>query len=575
MRYRLSRRTWSVGATLVVFGCASAGGPAPGESGSTAREHVALEQLGETRWRATYHLDEPARVLHFQRPATFYRERVWDVMTPGYEFAREGDLQVLQLIEGATPRDEIVVEFDQFTGQLTAEYELFVEFSDGGRAIYTGHLYVRPDARDMVRTVSLAPSAGENAVIRGGVYSGPTVWTDDYADGTYVFFGSNTPLTTDEVIVVFDDGLPAWLRAEFDAWLPRLFALYRDRMGAALPWKPLVLYGHQDSDQEGYSYGGGTLTGLIQLTVSGSAWTESSTAGRQLALGFLAHEIAHLWNGQLTTNNGTDPWVHEGSADEMSDRLLFEFGVLEGWAVHERREEALNGCFMRLQRTSIKEATDSQVTYECGQVMALWTEAAIRAAGSDTDLFGFWRALVEKSLRPDSTYEIGVYDAERYLDVVGSFGVSEEMRSRMRRALEGAGDPVPIIVSGLHAAGLELEAGGRPSSNSRGQLARSALSHVMGGACNGRYSFSGVRALQTYPIEDCAPFAEALLIDRIDGFEVAVEGEMIYDAIVDTCAAGGSVRFEDSGSGETREVRCEQPLAPRPSWYSFVGFPNP
>jgi hypothetical protein len=375
--------------------------------------------------------------------------------------------------------------------------------------------------------------------------------------------------------VVFDSGLPEWLRSEFDEWLPRLFALYRDRMGAALPWKPLVLYGHQDSDQEGYSYGGGTLTGLIQLTVSGSAWTESSTAGRQLALGFLAHEIAHLWNGQLSTNNGTDPWVHEGSADELSDRLLQEFGVLEDWALRERRVEALNGCFMRLQGAPIKEATDSQVAYECGQVMALWTEAAIRKTGADADLFGFWRALVEESLRPDSLYEVGVYDADRYLEVVGSFGVSEEMRSRMRRALEGAGDPVTTIVSGLHAAGLDLREGGRPSRNSRSQLARIALSHVMGAACNGRYSFSGVQALQTYPIDDCVPFAEGLLIDRIDGFDVAVEGEMIYDAIVDACAAGGLVRFESAGSGEAREVACGQSLAPRPSWYSIVAPANP
>ena len=545
----------------IAVGASSLVAQAP--AGTSAAESIVVEATPAGTWRATYRLSRPTERLEFVRPANFYRARVWTVATPGYGFEFEGGMQYLVARESSAVTDEIVVEFPEYTSQLSAEYELFVKFSDGGRAIYTGHLYARPDGRDAINTLELAPLPGENLVIRGGVHDGPIVWTDEYGDGTYAFYGSTEPLETDVVIAVLDQGLPGWLRDEFDAWIPRVFDWYRERLGQSLPWKPLVLYGHQASRDEGYSYGGGTLTGLIQLTVSGESWTRPSDAAREIALGFVAHEVAHLWNGQLTSNRGTDPWIHEGSADALADQLLFEFGVLDEAAVARRQTNALNGCFLRLGGDAIKQSRHSRTPYECGHAMALWTEAAIGRARPDIDLLDFWAALVDEALR----YE-GVYDTERYLGVVGSFGVSGDVLDRMRHAVVGGGgDAVDLVVEGLRDAGVPLETGGEPTREYRRELARQAMSHVMSTACSGRYSYNGVETFRTFPIAGCEPFVEEMEVEEIAGAGVPSEGDQIYDRVVAACA--GDSMVELSGPGGSRDVVCDKPLRPRRPWYSL------
>lgn len=528
-------------------------------------ESVTLEQVAERRWRATYRLAGPTSALEFQRPADFYRERIWTVVTPGYAFDRDEDAQLLAVQSGGEPVDEIVVEFGEFTDPLPLEYELFVPFADGGRALYTGHLYASPDSGRMVRTLDLVPPPGESLIIRGGVHQGPLHWTDEYGDGTYAFFGDARPIETEVVIAVFDEGLPDWLRDEFDDWLPRLFDLYRERLGAALPWKPLVLYGHRPSDQEGFSYGGGTLTGLIQLTVTGDAWNEPSADGRATALGFLAHEVAHMWNGQLISNGGRDIWTHEGAADALADRLLLEFGVFDEAAHRGREETALNGCILRLGDGGIGDSDDPEVPYECGQVMAMWTVAAIGQGGDDTDLLEFWRALIASALGND-----GEYDAERYFEVLASFGVTDEVTLAMRTAVAGTdGAAVEALVTGLRRAGLGLIQDDDSTPAYRYELARRAMGHLMGSACGGRFSYSGVQRFRTFPIEGCAPFEEALVIESIEGLEVASDGDRIYDQIVAACRSGDTValRGPDSAVG----VPCTVRMAPRRPWYSLAG----
>lgn len=532
-----------------------------------ADESISVEQVGDGRWRAVYRLAAPTASLEFQRPATFYRERVWTVVTPGYAFRREGDMQVLGLADDAEPSREIVVEFGEFTDPLRAEYELFVPFQDGGRALYTGHLYARPDGRDMIRTLSVAPPPDESLVLRGGVHDEPIHWTDAYGDGTYLFFGDADPIETEIGIFVLDRGLPTWIREEFSASLPRLLDLYRERLGAALPWKPLVLYGYEADGTGGFEYAGGTLTGLVQMTAIGEAWREPSAEGSAAALAFLAHELAHLWNGQLTTNGGEHSWTHEGSADAIANRVLLEFGAQGEPAFLAREEAALNACRIRLGGRGVEGANDPRVPYACGQAMALWTEAAIAGADDDADLFGFWRALIAAAL-PDG----GRYDADRYFEIVSSFGVDARTVEAMRRAVDAEAEgTAEAIADGLRRAGVELREGDRPPAPDRGDLAGRAMSHLMGGACDGRYSYNGGDRFRTFAIEGCAPFAEPRTISHIDGLDVATEGDRIYDRVVEACRAGATVVL--TAEPADVEVVCDAALAPRPAWVTVEGIP--
>ncbi len=545
-------------------------GPAPGRPAVG----IAVERLEPGRWRVTYSFDERLALLRFQRTAGFYREDVWTIATPGYRFARREDDQVIERAPGAPGRRELVVEFGEYTEPLPREYELFVPFADGGLAFYTGHLYGRSETAEesgpMVRDLDIRPPAGTRAVVGGRVYGAPFRWSDSIGDGTYVYIGDTAPLESDDMIAIVDRGLPEWLRTQFQTWLPRLFALYTERFGVELPWKPVVLYGFEDSDRPGFSSGGGTLTGLVQLTVSGTAWKEPSPEAEELALGLLAHEAAHLWNGQLVGSvEGREPWMHEGSADALSARLLREFEVIDAQRLRERNESAINACLERVEGTSVNASGEPRVPYDCGQLMALWTEAALRHAGAGEDLFGLWRALIAAALERGSPGpgSRGRYDQALYLRVLGDMGVPDAVRGRMTAFLDDPGvDHAALAVAGLGAEGLRLEPSDDPPPEYGAELARRAMVHLMSEACDGRYSFDSGPALRTYAIDGCAPFAKPLEVHYIAGARVDGEGVALFDRVAELCRRGEPVSLGDADGGTIAAVSCERAPASRRPW---------
>src|ERR1041384_5675901 len=96
------------------------------------------EEPDGEHWRATWHLQQPARELRFEREGTPFRSSVFEVLSTGFKFARDGDAEVLRT-EGAAVSD-ITVRFPEYTRLLEKDYEFFQKFTDGSVAIYTGHL---------------------------------------------------------------------------------------------------------------------------------------------------------------------------------------------------------------------------------------------------------------------------------------------------------------------------------------------------------------------------------------------------------------------------------------------------
>src|SRR6185503_4914726 len=163
------------------------------------------------------------------------------------------------------------------------------------------------------------PPQGTHVVVGGRVERGVAAFLDSLDDGTYAYIGTAKPIETPDVLAIVDSSMPAWLRELFDRNLPALFHEYAKRFGTALPWKPVVLFSF-DSSGTGYSSGGGTLTGLISMVLTGSAWRTPSRTAMEQGFHLIAHESAHLWNGQLVSNanSGRGAWMHEGSADAMA-----------------------------------------------------------------------------------------------------------------------------------------------------------------------------------------------------------------------------------------------------------------
>ncbi len=536
--------------------------------------YITVERLEDATWRATFHLPAPVAALRFQRPAAFYREQVWEVLTPGYRLRRDGDWQTLELSEAAQPVSEIAVAFEEYTSPIPKEYELFLRFTAGGVAFYTGHLYAQPvgdaylENAEYIRTLRLKTPAGAQAIVRGSVRKGALNWTDELGDGTYIYMGNETPIETDHLIAVVDRGIPEWLRLQLHSRLPELLAAYAERLGASLPWKPVVLYSFDDADVPGLSSGGGTLTGLIQLAITGSGWRERTPDAEEHAFSLLAHEAAHLWNGQLVESPGDgESWMHEGAADAMADDLLLELGAIDADRHREKLQTAINQCSLGLEGEPVNVAHRRgafRVFYDCGHVMAEWTKAALRQVDPQADLYTFWRDLIAAAQGLD-----GSYDEDLYFDVLGEAGVPDDVRSAMRSFLSTP-NAIAVAIEGLTASGLSVRAGeGTPPPDFQRELARRALLHLMVQACR-RVSFRSYgRAFVTDAIDGCPPFRESIEIHLIEGHSVADEGLGVHDRVAERCRAEEPVRLQAEDGTRVGSVGCRSTLPSAPAWYEL------
>jgi hypothetical protein len=563
---------WKFG-LLSLATCTAACGPvSDGPEGTVVLERADRPGI----WRATYELATPTRELRFERPAAFYRERVWTVVTPGWEMAREGDEQVLASSSSASAGDRIVVEFPEYTDVLAKEYEFFQSFTDGSVAVYTGHLYVTPEqdadasGAAALRRVELVPGPDEHVVVRGEVRQDRFVWRDEAGDGTYAYFGAIRPLETDEMVAIVDPGAPPWLVEQMNAMLPELFATYTERFAEALPWKPVVIFNFEDVEMDGLSSGGGTLTGLVQMTAQGAGWHQATPESAEQLLYLIAHEAAHLWNGQLHAyKDPSDSWMHEGSADAFADLALEQAGRIDASRLTERRTDALNQCVSGLVPGALSESAarrQYRSYYACGNVIALWSAAAVSdSAESPERLFEIWRTLFERS------GEDGRYDRETYFEALAELGARPAAVAALREFVDATHeDPVSAVSELMERVGVELQRLDRSMPELRRDRAATALRHVMARACDGRIGFyTEGRRFRTEPIEGCEPFASELRVVAIEGHEATAAGDLALAATADRCARGEPVELWLDDGGVVR-VPCDVPPPPVPATLAFV-----
>lgn len=525
---------------LLLAGCATAPPPRP---------LVTLQPDGDF-WRATWQLPAPARELRFDRPADAFRKDHFEVLTPGYAFARDGEHEVLRT--DGEPASTIAVRFKPFARHLPKDYEFFQLFSDGSVAIYTGHLLAKQD-EVLIRDFRFVPRAGERIVSGGKRHSSPVAWTDVPGQGTYVYFGSIVPMESKDTISIVDPGLPDWLEKRTRDALPRLFDLYARRLGAKLPERPTVLFSYKLSENSGYFSSGGTLPGLIQLGIDGTGWQTESEEGLLQLLHFLAHEAAHLWNGQIVQYpEEAQAWMHEGSADGLAERALVDMGVMDEARFLRYQTEALNQCRRGLGTEPLQTAAKRgrfELYYSCGNTLALLTEKL-----ADRDLFSFWSSLVARALaKPGKNY-----DAADYYALLG------DDADTIRAFVERPASP-DALTAALQSRGVTISTPDSPPSEYGQPLARDALIHLLAGVCTGNYGFNTTATGFTIktPV-NCKGLNSGDVVELIGGHHVLRTGHLAWDHVQEHCGTTQPVLL--GIAGRTVELPCTKPVAARPAY---------
>ena len=521
---------------------------------------VVLHQLEHDRWRAEYRFDEPVEALRFVRRPPF-RVDEWTVATEGLELVR---LDRDDFVVGDKPFTRLTLELPTNTDWLLKDYELVNRYTDGGLIFYTGHLDVYPVKRgangdwvtvDRYRggprpTVRyrFEPLPETSVRIPGG--------GGDYASnehGVYVYFGSAEPIATDDVLAIVDPGLPPHLRATFDAYLPRLFALYEDQLGHTLSQRPTIYFTARQGDGNGYSTHGGVTGGVVQLTVEADFANPPQQLEERL-IHLIAHESAHLWNGNAFRHDHSagSSWLHEGSADVLAELALTRLGYYDQDQLMTFAERQATECARGLSRMRLFDAADQQrfdLMYSCGAVIAHLTDAAV----GEQSLFDFWARLF------DTASATGEYTAADYFALVWELGGREAADTIYRLVHEQHEDSFEFVRQALVAAGFKVEVEIGPAADDISGSAR-ALSHLMGQDCKGSYSiYTETDVLKIAGVPGCAHFENEVFypVTHVAGHPVT-DGAGVDDAIARLCGTDDPVPLTLQ-DGADLAVPCAKP----------------
>jgi hypothetical protein len=544
---------------FTIAGCASKSRAISSEQSPLS---IHIKRLkSEDSWLVTYKLPKPVRKLVFNRQTSQFRRDHWKILSTNISLAMvDGE----ESLVSETDFDEVRVKIGSYYEMTPNDYEFFFKYSDGSLMMYTGHFLAK--GYD-VASYSFESTPGDRTVILGRVFGESVVrWDDTSGEGTYVYFGKIKPLENARLTAIVDPGLPRWLRDETLRMLPKLIDFYATKTGVPLDFKPVVFFNFEPDANHGWSQTGGTLPGLVHLSIKGEPKAKDSRERKLRLFEWLAHEMAHFWNGRMFKHDDSADWMHEGGADAFKHRALSALKLSTPARMMEAHNTALNDCAEGLQGISLDQSgleRRFKNQYDCGMILALITERAISKKGG-LDLFEFWKRLFARATRDGSNH---VYSEEMYFELLDKITGDSTASKRLSRLVHEKADDWPsVLKTTLNEAGLPVEFTETPVSQEAGRgFGRKALKEVMKADCGGRYGLtSGPGIYATEGFSECKAFTVPMGVDKIEGYDLFNAGHSAYDAVYRKCAAAGTIEVGVASPHQrTFKVSCTKPIEKR------------
>jgi len=359
-------------------------------------------------WIITYKIPHDVYALVFDRQGNHFRQKNWEVVTPGLQIETIQDMVVIKSKSGERFR-EVRIKHNSYFKPFQKDYEFFIKYSGFDRLIYLGHYSIFPmENKDekidyeskfwkkkFKTEYSFKLKSSEKIIIDGVVHHNSLVnWVDLKSKGTYVFWGEQHPVEKQNLIILTDKNVPYWIEADVNKYLPKIFEFLEKKFDLALNFKPVIYLNFEKTTKKRLRNKGGTLPGLIQLTFKGSDWKIKNKESKEWLFWFLAHEATHLWNGQLLRySSSKHAWMHEGSADAFASRVLRHFGLIDDNTfieyIKKSKIKCLNGLESGIALIESSKLRKFGNYYDCGHLIAQMTEQSLKKE----DLFNFYRAL--------------------------------------------------------------------------------------------------------------------------------------------------------------------------------------
>ncbi len=530
-------------------------------------------QRSDDSWKISYKLPSKVKALIFNRQTNTFRHNNWKVESEDLEIKLINEQEYVVSKTGKE-FDSLLLSHNSYYKYTPKDYEFFFKYSDGDVLMYTGHydvfpLFKKVDLKNGVKDwpenrplteYTLLRSSNEQIIIMGSVYDKNEVrWIDTKGKGTYIYWGSTKPLDTKRLIVVVDRKVPNWLSQAVNKNLPTLFEFYNKKTGVPLSFKPVVYLNYTGEEEEGLSNSGGTLPGLIQLTLRGKDWKKKNSESFEYLYKFLAHEAAHLWNGQMYSYpDGKHSWMHEGGADAFAYRAMKELNVVTHKKYLEYINASLNKCILGLDGSyPLVESAKNRAFknyYFCGSTIGMITELSLK----EGQLFDFW-----SSLFSDANSKGGKYTDKMYLEKYDELSKYTSLRNKLDTLIYG-----PITSTGNLLKSIFQELGvktvplGNGKENLAKRVAKNLLSQLYKNDCNGRLNLTRKKHYYlAHGMKECKTFKKDFKFHKVNKYNIFKQPQKAYEEARLSCNKKKYVNLKDTNSKELK-VPCKKLSGP-------------
>ncbi|GLR70426.1 hypothetical protein [Agaribacter marinus] len=371
--------------------------------------HVHYQQDSDA-WKVRYALPFQVDHIAFNRRSNFDRRELYKIDESKFMWDKNGDVLLIRSVDGSK-FNSLTINFSSYYDVIQKDYTHNIKYTDGSVLLYTNHFTLGPNIieNETVSPIGLSfrgtvfhfYSPEQHITFLGKSYKGEADWLSE-GQGTYIYFGNIKPIENENMIAIVDPSLPKWVWQNTKTYFPKLFDFYTSKTGQSLSFKPVVFFNYDQVNGDYSNYSGGTLDGLVQLTINGQRWQSENVTQFNKLFHFLAHESAHFWNGQMFSNEEQEhAWMHEGGADTFANFAMLEFGLISPGQVVQKFENAVNSCVLNKGEESLEQSAKLwryRNYYTCGAVMGLASHVAVKKNDENKSIFDVWKHIFSANL---------------------------------------------------------------------------------------------------------------------------------------------------------------------------------
>lgn len=524
--------------------------------------HVRYQQKSDL-WQISYELPIAVDHVAFSRNSNFDRRKLYMFDPAKFVWDKAGDVLLIRSADGSK-FTTLELSFHSYYDFIQKDYTHNIKFSDGSMLLYTNHLTL---GANIVEDKAVSPfgtsfsgtqfhfyAPRQNIIFLGQRFKDEAQWTLTN-DGTYIYFGNIAPIETDNMLAIVDPKLPKWVWQHTLKYFPKLFEYYEKKTGQSLNFKPIVFFNFDQLTNDYANYSGGTLDGLVQLTINGQRWSDENEQQFNKLFHFLAHEAAHFWNGQMfSIEDQNHAWMHEGGADAFANFSMLEFGLIDTTQMLQQFEQAANDCILNKGDEPLQQSAKIwryRNYYSCGAAMAFASHVAIQAKTAEKSLFDVWKQMFTANTEDQR------YNEQNYFAQLSVLTGSDKLAKSLQRFSHDSNlDNQAELISWFEQSSISaILSDNYPVAVSQ-HWGKQIIANLMRMHCKAISFNSYDDYVSTFPIESCVAFAKSMEIQYVENTDIFQQGIAAYKLFRDKCANNSSITLQNRAKQTIAEVSC-------------------